>query len=294
MRQQYTSKKGRGSTQDFNRQSTSLPLTAGSVTMDKAPSFGRTSSMNFSEAGSDVSMAEEGATSAAPSSRRTRKQQVAEDGFVTRKEPGAAFGAISFFTELPSQESVWSSSVIKVLVLNRTAFQELLTAFPQQTRKMLQNLDDHTVETVTQELLDSLDASKRMSEDVVQALHLLAIRDVRPTDLTTSVLMEMRGLLKAHQRPMLDNMGKVKDALAKYVRKVDQEIVYEFLNNCSGGDEAAVRAALSGGMSPNAADYDKRTGLMLACHEGHAGLVRMLLEAGADPQLKDSFSGAPC
>ncbi|GFH17387.1 uncharacterized protein HaLaN_14016, partial [Haematococcus lacustris] len=240
--------------------------------MDKAPSFGRTSSMNFSEAGSDVSMAEEGAL------------------FVTRKEPGAAFGAISFFTELPSQESVWSSSVIKVLVLNRTAFQELLTAFPQQTRKMLQNLDDHTVETVTQELLDSLDASKRMSEDVVQALHLLAIRDVRPTDLTTSVLMEMRGLLKAHQRPMLDNMGKVKDALAKYVRKVDQEIVYEFLNNCSGGDEAAVRAALSGGMSPNAADYDKRTGLMLACHEGHAGLVRMLLEAGADPQLKDSFS----
>ncbi|GFH26538.1 uncharacterized protein HaLaN_24705 [Haematococcus lacustris] len=241
MRQQYTSKKGRSSTQDFNRQSTSLPLTAGSVTMDKAPSFGRTSSMNFSEAGSDI----------------------------------------SFFTELPSQESVWSSSVIKVLVLNRTAFQELLTAFPQQTRKMLQNLDDHTVETVTQELLDSLDASKRMSEDVVQALHLLAIRD-------------MRGLLKAHQRPMLDNMGKVKDALAKYVRKVDQEIVYEFLNNCSGGDEAAVRAALSGGMSPNAADYDKRTGLMLACHEGHAGLVRMLLEAGADPQLKDSFSGAPC
>ncbi|KAL6763059.1 hypothetical protein V8C86DRAFT_3130307, partial [Haematococcus lacustris] len=291
MRQQYTSKKGRSSTQDFNRQSTSLPLTAGSVTMDKAPSFGRTSSMNFSEAGSDVSMVEEGALSAAPSSRRTRKQQVAEDGFVTRKEPGAAFGAISFFTELPSQESVWSSSVIKVLVLNRTAFQELLTAFPQQTRKMLQNLDDHTVETVTQELLDSLDASKRMSEDVVQALHLLAIRDVRPTDLTTSVLMEMRGLLKAHQRPMLDNMGKVKDALAKYVRKVDQEIVYEFLNNCSGGDEAAVRAALSGGMSPNAADYDKRTGLMLACHEGHAGLVRMLLEAGADPQLKDSFSG---
>ncbi|KAL6755507.1 ankyrin repeat-containing domain protein, partial [Haematococcus lacustris] len=257
-------------------------------------SLARSSSMNGSECGSDHgSMGTEG-SGGHDQSRGAAWGQANNDSagsLYTRLAPGAAFGETSFFTELPSQESVWSSSVIKVLVLNRTAYQELLTTFPQQTRKVLQNLEVHNDELVTNMLLGSLTASKNMSEEVAQALHLLAIRDVGPSELTAGVLMEMRGLLKPHQRPMLDDMGKVKDALAKYVRKVDQEIVYEFLNNCSAGDEAAVRAALSGGMSPNAADYDKRTGLMLACHEGHAGLVRMLLEAGADPQLKDSFGG---
>ncbi len=48
---------------------------------------------------------------------------------------------------------------------------------------------------------------------------------------------------------------------------------------------------LAAGMSPNAGDYDKRTGLMLACHAGHEGVARALLEAGADPQLTDNFGG---
>ncbi|KAL6748583.1 ankyrin repeat-containing domain protein [Haematococcus lacustris] len=266
------------------------------VSIDNVPrdsSLLRTSSMNGSECGSEYgSMGIEGSGHQGQSCRAGTAEASSGTGSpYTELAPGAAFGEISFFTELPSQESVWSSSVIKVLVLNRTAYQELLTAFPQQTRKVLQNLEVHNDELVTNTLLSSLTASKNMSEEVAQALHLLAIRDVGPSDLTAGVLMEMHGLLEAHQRPMLDNMGKVKDALAKCVCKVDQEIVYDFLNNCSGGDEAAVRAALSGGMSPNAADYDKRTGLMLACHEGHTGLVRMLLEAGADPQLKDSFGG---
>lgn len=39
----------------------------------------------------------------------------------------------------------------------------------------------------------------------------------------------------------------------------------------------------------NWSDYDNRTALMVAAHEGHEQVVRFLLEAGADAGLKDSF-----
>jgi ankyrin repeat protein len=41
--------------------------------------------------------------------------------------------------------------------------------------------------------------------------------------------------------------------------------------------------------SPAAAGSWMHAGLMLACHEGHEQVVRALLEAEADPMLKDNF-----
>lgn len=39
-------------------------------------------------------------------------------------------------------------------------------------------------------------------------------------------------------------------------------------------------------------DYDGRTGLMLATVSGHMDLVHNLLEAGAQPSLKDNLGGS--
>ncbi len=64
-----------------------------------------------------------------------------------------------------------------------------------------------------------------------------------------------------------------------------------FLNCCAAGDHTSVATALASGLSPNSADYDNRTGLMLACHNGHESVARALLEAGADPVFKDNFGG---
>ncbi len=55
-----------------------------------------------------------------------------------------------------------------------------------------------------------------------------------------------------------------------------------------------VRQMLVGGQSPDTADYDTRTGLMLACHEGHEAVVRMLLTGGADPMVKVRAVAACC
>ena len=46
-------------------------------------------------------------------------------------------------------------------------------------------------------------------------------------------------------------------------------------------------------MPPSSSDYDQRTALHLACSEGHLEAVQLLIEEGADPNLKDRF-GSTC
>ena len=47
---------------------------------------------------------------------------------------------IAFLTETPSQESVWTMSVVKVLVLSRAAYEGLLDSYPLDVRRLLYNL----------------------------------------------------------------------------------------------------------------------------------------------------------
>lgn len=51
--------------------------------------------------------------------------------------------------------------------------------------------------------------------------------------------------------------------------QVDHQRTFKFLNVCSDGDAEALRVLLGQGMSANCADYDVRTGLMLAAGAGH-------------------------
>jgi ankyrin repeat protein len=46
---------------------------------------------------------------------------------------------------------------------------------------------------------------------------------------------------------------------------------------------------LQQGWDVNAADYDSRTGLMLAASHGHEQIVRQLLQAGASVNLMDKL-----
>ena len=45
-----------------------------------------------------------------------------------------------FLTETPSQESVWTVSVVRVLVLSKAAYDGLLDSYPLQIRHLLSNL----------------------------------------------------------------------------------------------------------------------------------------------------------
>ncbi len=59
---------------------------------------------------------------------------------------GSCFGQTSFLADLPSNASVWSTTLIKVLVISRSCYLELLKTYPQQTRKLLENVERHAEE----------------------------------------------------------------------------------------------------------------------------------------------------
>jgi ankyrin repeat protein len=64
-----------------------------------------------------------------------------------------------------------------------------------------------------------------------------------------------------------------------------------FLRSVKDDDIAAVKLFLDSGMTPNAKDYFEYTALAHAANLGHAEIVKMLLEAGADANAKTKYYG---
>ena len=58
---------------------------------------------------------------------------------------------------------------------------------------------------------------------------------------------------------------------------------------CSAGDASRVHSLLERHCPPDSADYDNRTGLMLASVKGHVDIAQTLLKYGANPERKDNF-----
>jgi hypothetical protein len=66
----------------------------------------------------------------------------------------------------------------------------------------------------------------------------------------------------------------------------------EFLAAARKGDTAAVKAFLDKGIDVNTKTRYGATALSYACDKGHTEVVRLLLERGANPDVKDTFYGA--
>src|ERR1044071_7845592 len=66
----------------------------------------------------------------------------------------------------------------------------------------------------------------------------------------------------------------------------------DFFAAARKGDVAAVKAFLDKGVDVNTKTRYGATALSYACDKGHTEVVRLLLERGADPNVKDSFYGA--
>ncbi|XP_068646389.1 serine/threonine-protein kinase 12-like [Aristolochia californica] len=74
---------------------------------------------------------------------------------------------------------------------------------------------------------------------------------------------------------------------------IDVNGPYRLLHCSSKGDKDGVLQEIEKGVSPNLADYDKRTALHLASCEGCTEIVRLLLEKGAEVNSIDRWGRTP-
>ncbi|KAG2444346.1 hypothetical protein HXX76_001102 [Chlamydomonas incerta] len=217
--------------------------------------------------------------------------ELARNKQVTARYSSDALAEVPFFTDVPSNETVMSQSVVRVLSLPKAAWESLMQQFPQQARLVLTNMQNHTDQELEAELKELSEAANMPLESLRTALR--GIRDKQGLEKVDPKLMEQaQEALSQGQIDHLMRLDDVRSLARSHVRKVDQVRTFDFLGAASDGDLETLRSMLSQGMSPNAADYDGRTGLMLAAVGGHEAVVRLLLDSGAKSDQLDAFGNS--
>lgn len=91
----------------------------------------------------------------------------------------------------------------------------------------------------------------------------------------------------AEHRPMLQRAGS-------FVQYVDEAAQGSMLITAASKNQLLAMNELLGlGVSPNSADYDRRSALHIACAEGHLEAANLLLEHGATVNVRDRFGLTP-
>ncbi|KAG2444349.1 hypothetical protein HXX76_001105 [Chlamydomonas incerta] len=203
-----------------------------------------------------------------------------------------ALGEVAFFTEGASHEAVVGMAPVRVLSLPKAAWDLLVIQFPQQTRIVLENLQRNT-EAGAEEALKAAATKKQLTaEQLHVALALATGNDEVLENVEPFVLADTRDALTQSQIEMLTRLEDVRSTTAAHVRKVDDKRTFEFLNTAAQGDVESLRTMLRQGLSSDTADYDGRTGLMLAAAKGHEAAVRLFLDAGCDMNRTDGFGNS--
>ncbi|KXZ44423.1 hypothetical protein GPECTOR_68g396 [Gonium pectorale] len=204
---------------------------------------------------------------------------------------GAALAEVPFFTDIPSHEAALSTTVVRALSLPKAAWEMLVEQFPQQARIVLDNLQARQESDLYTALHNAALVSQLSAEQLDTAIALIKAKDGMES-VDPALVAETRAALTQAQMEALMRLDDVRAVVRAHVRKVDHLRVYRFLQQAAQGDVETLRAMLNQGMSANSADYDGRTGLMLAAAAGHESVVRLLLDHGAKADQLDSFGNS--
>lgn len=87
--------------------------------------------------------------------------------------------------------------------------------------------------------------------------------------------------------------AKVPNHLFETDEEQGHRLGVELIEHCASGDLVGVEEQLDYGANVNFRDYDLRTGLHLACVEGHSEIVGILLQVGAKLDARDRWGSSP-
>ena len=169
---------------------------------------------------------------------------------------GDAVGEVAFFTDVPHSGSVRTLTVSRLLCVPRDKYEIIAKDFPVGTRGVLENLRKRAQEIVDREFAGEAGAA-RLAAAPVGLQHRQASAEGSARGGTKS------GLSVAQERSLGDAL-RVKALASSALARADERRTQEFLSAASRGDATVVRLMLQQGTSADCADYDSRTGLMLA------------------------------
>ncbi|GAX80356.1 hypothetical protein CEUSTIGMA_g7795.t1 [Chlamydomonas eustigma] len=207
-----------------------------------------------------------------------------------KRGPSQCFGEVAFFTDTPQPDAVWTTSLVRVLVFPRRAYDGFINTFSSNVRKMLTNLKGDCEKELFAEIHEVLDLLPRTPHDLYSRLSpYMQDGSLVTIDLPEREMEELRHLLSGSQLKHLERMQIINSSIAAFYAKLEAQNVIEFLDAASKGDEKTVKKLLKQGLSASCADYDKRTALMVAAQEGRADVLRILVQYKANVHALDIF-----
>lgn len=200
--------------------------------------------------------------------------------------PSDPVGEISFFTEVPCCGIVRTSTVSRLLIIPRAAWEHVAADFPLGTRSVLDNLRSRAQEAVDVEFRG----------DAGQALLKAAPANIAHAQASAEA---GRGgganptTMSAVQERALSDLLRIRALATTVLAKSDERRTQAFLGAASRGDTTTVRAMLQQRFDPDSADYDGRSALALAAAKGHLDIAQLLLASQANPNLVDNLNSSP-
>ncbi|GAX74508.1 hypothetical protein CEUSTIGMA_g1957.t1 [Chlamydomonas eustigma] len=225
---------------------------------------------------------------------------------VRKVGPGELLGEAAFFTEVPQLDAISSSTVCRVLVISRAAYQSLERAFPVACRNVWSALQRVAETTMNMEFLGKMrpedveEAWAKFNSDQLYTWASAELDSVAPRELADaeSLLSSLDwdhdvSTWSLRQQLATANLMRIRACVQAYIIKQEADRTAEFLNAASMGNIGKIREMLLLGCPPNSADYDGRCALELACVKGHVNVVKLLLASGANPSQRDNLGLSP-
>jgi len=198
---------------------------------------------------------------------------------------GCFIGDIGFFTESPQTDSVMCLTVCKTLTISQATYKMLAQDHPGSVEKILKNLLNK-VQSMQVALPRSL--SHLRAGSVFQDIHEdKALDFAGSNDIESGISHVADENTEGDDRNIHEKIADhvthkqaltaVADLVKMHMEKQLDDQTTRLLFAASRGDTGTISLMCEQGFSPDNADYDNRTALMVAAMKGNSAVVQLLL-----------------